>query len=43
MKNLKRFCLALDLIDDPILIAEYKKYHEKIWPKITESLLESGI
>lgn len=38
-----RHCLALDLQDDPVLIAEYERYHEKIWPEITESILESGI
>jgi L-rhamnose mutarotase len=40
---MKRHCLTLDLKDDPHLIAEYKKYHEKIWPEITASLRESGI
>jgi len=25
------------LQDDPKLIAEYKRYHEKIWPEITRS------
>jgi L-rhamnose mutarotase len=39
----RRFCLTLDLKDDPKLIAEYKRYHEKIWPEITESIKESGI
>ena len=39
----RRFCLALDLKDDPSLIAEYRKYHEKIWPEITQSLKDSGI
>jgi len=39
----RRYCLTLDLKDDPALIAEYKKYHEKIWPEITASLRESGI
>jgi L-rhamnose mutarotase len=39
----QRYCLTLDLKDDPKLIAEYKKYHEKIWPEITASLRESGI
>lgn len=39
----RRFCLTLDLKDDPQLIAEYKGYHEKIWPEITESIRESGI
>ena len=39
----RRYCLALDLNDDPKLIAEYKRYHEKIWPEITRSIRESGI
>jgi L-rhamnose mutarotase len=39
----RRFCFALDLKDDPALIAEYRKYHEKVWPEITQSLKHSGI
>lgn len=39
----RRHCLALDLKDDPQLIAEYKRYHEKIWPEITQSIRQSGI
>ena len=39
----RRFCLTLDLKDDPKLIAEYKRYHEKIWPEIQRSIKESGI
>jgi L-rhamnose mutarotase len=39
----RRYCLTLDLKDDPSLIAEYKRYHEHIWPEITASLRESGI
>ena len=38
----RRFCLTLDLKDDPALIAEYRKYHEKVWPEITESIKSSG-
>ena len=38
-----RHCFALDLVDDPVLMAEYKKYHEKIWPEITASIVDSGI
>jgi L-rhamnose mutarotase len=38
-----RYCFALDLKDDPALIAEYKRYHEKIWPEVTQSIRESGI
>ena len=39
----RRYCLTLDLQDDPRLIAEYKRYHERIWPEITASLKQSGI
>jgi L-rhamnose mutarotase len=38
-----RYCLALDLKNDPQLIAEYKRYHEKIWPEITRSIKGAGI
>jgi len=40
---MRRYCLALDLKDDPQLIAEYKRYHKKIWPEITKSIKDSGI
>ena len=39
----RRYCLTLDLQDDPNLIAEYKKHHEKIWPEITDRIKRSGI
>ena len=39
----QRYCLTLDLKDDPQLIAEYKRYHGHIWPEITASLKEAGI
>ena len=39
----RRFCFALDLKSDPALIAEYRKYHETIWPEITQGLRDSGI
>nr|WP_293846012.1 L-rhamnose mutarotase [uncultured Arsenicibacter sp.] len=38
-----RYCLALDLKDDPALIADYERYHEKIWPEIEESIRSAGI
>ena len=38
-----RYCLALDLKDDPALIAEYERYHERIWPEIEASIRQSGI
>jgi L-rhamnose mutarotase len=40
---MKRYCLTLDLANDPQLIAEYKRYHEDIWPEITQSIRQSGI
>ena len=39
----RRYCLTLDLKDDPKLIAEYKRYHQKVWPEITKSILDEGI
>ena len=39
----KRYCLTLDLKNDPALIAEYKRYHERIWPEITQSIRDADI
>jgi L-rhamnose mutarotase len=39
----RRYCLALDLKDDPRLIAEYEAYHLNVWPEIVESIRRSGI
>ena len=41
--NTKRYCLTLDLKNDPELIAEYKRHHEKIWPEVYESIKTAGI
>jgi L-rhamnose mutarotase len=40
---MKRYCLTLDLKNDPKLIAEYCQYHQRIWPEITRSIRNSGI
>jgi len=40
---MKRYCLALDLRDDPRLIAEYEEYHRAVWPEILGSIKSSGI
>lgn len=40
---MKRYCLALDLKDDPKLIEEYKQHHRTVWPEIKQSILTSGI
>lgn len=39
----RRYCLALDLKDDPRLIAEYEAHHRRVWPEILESIRASGI
>jgi L-rhamnose mutarotase len=39
----RRFCLTLDLKNDPQLIADYRRYHERIWPEITQSIKDSGV
>lgn len=45
MSKINRYCLALDLKDDPALIAEYVEYHkpENAWPQITANMAEAGI
>lgn len=40
---MKRYCLALDLKDDPAVIAEYKRIHQNIWPEIRERIKADGI
>jgi L-rhamnose mutarotase len=39
----QKYCLALDLRDDPKLIAEYKVYHHKGLPAVIASIKEAGI
>lgn len=38
-----RYLLALDLKNDPALIAEYERYHEAVWPEVLQSLRDAGI
>jgi L-rhamnose mutarotase len=40
---MQRYCLALDLKDDPTLIAEYEQWHRQVWPEIIESITSTGI
>jgi L-rhamnose mutarotase len=40
---MKKYCLALDLKEDPTLIAEYEAYHRAVWPEILKSITDSGI
>ena len=41
---MKRFCLALDLVDDPAVIAEYEHWHKKenVWTEIKKSITDSA-
>ena len=41
--DMRRYCLALDLIDDPFLIDQYIQYHKEVWPEIIDSIKQSGI
>ncbi len=38
-----RYCFALDLIDDDMLIEEYKSVHQSVWPEISASIKSTGI
>ncbi|HEX9564053.1 MAG TPA: L-rhamnose mutarotase [Gemmatimonadaceae bacterium] len=39
----RRHCFALDLRDDPVLIAEYERHHRAVWPEIERSIRDAGI
>lgn len=38
-----RYCFALDLKNDPALIAAYEVHHRKVWPEILQSIRDAGI
>jgi L-rhamnose mutarotase len=38
-----RYALALDLVNDSQLIAEYEKAHKKIWPEVRDHLRTQGV
>jgi L-rhamnose mutarotase len=40
---MKRYCLALDLVDDPALIAEYEEFHQASWPENLKAIRDAGI
>jgi len=42
---MKRYCLAVDLVDDPASITEYERLHkpENVRPAIRQSILDAGI
>ncbi len=43
IKPMKTYTLALDLRDDPRLIAEYEAWHREVWPEVLDSIRASGI
>ena len=42
---MRRYCLALDLVEDASLIAEYENWHKpgNGWPEIKKSIVDAGI
>lgn len=40
---MKKYCLALDLKDNPEAIRQYENYHKDVWPEILQSITDSGI
>lgn len=40
---MKRYCLALDLKNDPKLIAEYEDHHKMVSAEILASIKDSGV
>lgn len=40
---MKSFAQALDLKDDPEIIAKYEEYHRNVWPEVLEALKGIGI
>ena len=40
---MNRYFFALDINDDPALIAEYEEIHRNVWPEILKSIREAGI
>jgi L-rhamnose mutarotase len=39
----KRYCLTLNLKNEPELIRQYEEHHKKVWPEIIDSIRNSGI
>jgi len=40
---MKRYVMALDLVNDPQLIREYEDYHREVWPEIKRSILDARV
>jgi L-rhamnose mutarotase len=40
---MRSFAMALDLVDDPVRIAEYDAHHQEVWPEVRSGLRAIGI
>ena len=40
---MKKFCLALDLVNNKKLIDEYIDHHKSVWQEVESSIIDSGI
>jgi L-rhamnose mutarotase len=40
---MKRYVLTVDLKDDPAAIAQYRRYHQAVWPEVQASLRRVGV
>lgn len=38
-----RYCLVLDLKDDPALIARYEAHHRQVWPEVLAHIHAAGV
>lgn len=40
---MKRYCQTLELYNDPELIEQYEREHQRVWPEIKARIKEVGI
>ena len=38
-----RFAMALNLRDDPRVIAEYERHHRSVWPEVLAAIRSTGV
>ena len=39
----KRYALAIDLINDPVMISAYEKHHQRVHADIRKSITDAGV
>lgn len=40
---MKRYCLTVNLKNNPELIQAYEKHHKAVWPEVLQSISDAGI